>query len=361
MDKACGFAADCHLAPQAWAKRAELCGDAYHSFAQLCQYAQEHLELLILAGDILDTPSPDPTTLSQLLAGVQNAGCEIWFITGQHDQHLRGRWLALAPQAKCINEEQVTWQDHKFYGLNWHSRTVIKAKLAAIPEGTAILVAHQVWGELCPNFECSGSDAAHVRQLWTGDFHQHLHLTTTNAAGQPLQLYSPGSLAMQAVDEPAGKYFYSFDKQLQPTSIQVQTRAVYQYELQTLDDLQQMLATEIPWEVDLPATLQRPIAWIHFNDQLPQARQALEERFAESTHLFLKPLRQRPATPAFLPTAREHGSLDLLHALPDFVPETDPVYEILVRVLETEGQPADLRRVLADLWAKAGQVPEDVK
>lgn len=355
MSKAIVWTADCHLAPQAWAKRPELRGDAYYGFLQVCEYAAEHAQLLVLAGDVLDSAQPDPLTAATLLQGLNTAACDVHYITGQHDQHQRGRWLGLHPQAQCINETGFTRGGLTFYGLNWHSRATIKDKLNAIPPHTDVLIAHQVWGEFCPNAECRGPDVPHVSQIWTGDFHRHGQLQSTNAAGQPLQFYSPGSLAMQSIDEPAAKFFYVYREGQPLVSVPLKSRPVYQLTLWTLDDLQAALQQTFATDPTLPEQLQRPILWIQYAAELPNAKQVLEERFEQTTHLFFKVLKaETPETALILrATQQEAQNLALLEILPELVAASDPVYAVLVQLLEAEGQPGAPRSVLEHLWKQA--------
>lgn len=352
MSKPLVWAADCHLAPQAWAKRPELRGDAYYSFAQVCAYAGAHAGMLILAGDVLDTAQPDPVTAQTLLVGLQTANCDVRYITGQHDQHQRGLWLNLHHRAQCIDQVAFTYADLNFYGLNWHSRATVKDKLAAIPENTDVLIAHQVWGEFCPNAECTGPDVPHVSQIWTGDFHQHVTRGSQNAQGEPLWFYSPGSLAMQSVDEPPAKFFYVYQAGQPLRSVPLRTRKVYQHTLLTLDDLQAILAETFEGDATLPEHLQRPILWVQYAEELPNAKQALEDRFAQDTHLFLKVRKANSAATELIlrATQQEAQNLALLQILPELVAESDPVYSILVQLLEAEGQPGAPRTVLEYLW-----------
>ena len=80
-------AADLHLRRQTWKSRPDINGDQYNAWAQLCYTVADDPDgVLVLAGDIFDTPYPtglDETAFRMGLDLLGERPC--YFIPGNHD------------------------------------------------------------------------------------------------------------------------------------------------------------------------------------------------------------------------------------------------------------------------------------
>lgn len=336
------FAADCHLSPHAWADRPSLSGDAQFSFEQICNSVQAD-DYLILGGDILDCAQPDPKTLlvvRELLAGKQ-----VGFITGNHDQHQRGRWLDLFPAAECLHQRTFTWEDEVFYGLNYGPRSVIQPLLAEIPRHATVLLAHQAWEELCPRSQCAIRDVPHVRQIWSGDFHQHRIVSGNGKTGQSVLLYSPGSTAMQEKSEPPDKLFFIWERG-QMSAVPLLTRAVYEIEINTPEDLAALLSWTPEPVSGLPPQLQQPILRLRLSVTMLKHRGAIEAYCNDRVHLFVELCNRPGVTVSRVVPVRGTTFCDAAEGL---LPAAAPGRQIVLRLLAAERAGKSVKSLLQDM------------
>ncbi len=81
-------AADLHLKPLIWKSRPEISGDAHYSMSQIVEYCRTNsADLLVLAGDIFDSPHPDCETVRffiQCMSALQDVTA-VAYVMGNHD------------------------------------------------------------------------------------------------------------------------------------------------------------------------------------------------------------------------------------------------------------------------------------
>jgi DNA repair exonuclease SbcCD nuclease subunit len=135
-------ASDNHLAPRAWAGHPSLAGDSYYSLEQLVDYCVAHELPLLLAGDVIDTAYPDPTTMHHLVEQLGRMPCEDnWFIQGQHELQRTTPWLSLAAllgdnlrHAHRRMFRPSPLSDFTVYGLDWQPTAQLRDELLGIPD-----------------------------------------------------------------------------------------------------------------------------------------------------------------------------------------------------------------------------------
>jgi hypothetical protein len=248
------MSSDTHLWKRAWARHQDLCDDSYKSLEQIVDLAVKLGVPLLLAGDIIDKQKPDPETVSVLVSQItsmESSGLALYYTQGQHEYDANTPWLgALSDWPTHIHEKTVKLDKVggvSIYGLDWTPANAVKAKLAAVPRNTTLLVCHQVWtdfmGDKPGTAECSLSDVHNTRMVLTGDYHSHVRKKAKNAQGEPLEVFSPGSTCMQSIDEDPSKYVYVLSDDMSVASYKLDTRSCYRVILGSPADLDAFLAS----------------------------------------------------------------------------------------------------------------------
>jgi DNA repair exonuclease SbcCD nuclease subunit len=205
---------DWHLAksPYLSLPHAYIQNDAFRTLEFAVQTAQKYEIPIIAAGDTLDSKKPTSYTISRLLDTVVDV--KIYFIQGQHEYSDDSPWLSIIDNAEHISEKMITIGSHNFYGLDWQTSNVLKAKLAAI-EDADVLILHQTCKE--PMFIKYGhsdrierikqAELDHymlpesVKYAVVGDTHLPTPFTIKNTASKQVPCLSPGSFMAQAINE----------------------------------------------------------------------------------------------------------------------------------------------------------------
>jgi DNA repair exonuclease SbcCD nuclease subunit len=231
------IASDLHLSQRIWQHR-PIFGDSYSSWRQLVQYAIDYeVTAVILAGDLLDRQSNTSEPVCEFAAGLNRlieAGIEVFYVQGQHEMQ-EVPWASLAKGVQHINDKLVDIARLKVYGMDFRSATQLQASLAQIPPEANVLVAHQVWSDFMGDIVHSqGSFAdipSHIELLITGDYHK----TVCQQLPSGMQVLSPGSTHMRAINEPAEKYGHLLtvqdDGSVQWQALELLTRPVLMWDL----------------------------------------------------------------------------------------------------------------------------------
>ena len=300
------FTADTHLQPCAWVKHPSLRDDAYCSFTQIVNYCCEHGLNLVLGGDIFDKHRPDPDSVQFLLQQAARLhACDrvIMFVQGDHDYQATVPWAAVGGHPVSLNRMACSAGPFRVYGLDWTSRDRLGESLATVPPDTDILVMHEAWEELQGIGQTEGrvADIPYAKVLLTGDYHVALTKTLSAADGRQIQVHSPGSTCMQAVDENPEKSFLvvgESDGTVQVQRVPLLTRRrlslVYNTEVQLQCDLATgaldgWLNAMQCWL--LPPEISKPILRVTFNDEIPNLWTRICDAAAERFHLFPNPVR----------------------------------------------------------------------
>lgn len=211
-----GFVADLHFAPSAWRNRNVPRGDAYRAWHAVIEHCiSQKLEHLFLGGDIFDTAEADPLSAYHYIAGVMHAReakVRVWHVRGNHERHPHGTWATIHPEAMSLHRTQLTLPcGRRIIGHDWAPRGDIQDWLQSSEAQVEVLLMHQTWLELGGEIQtpqASFADVpASVQVLLTGDFHGAVHEKRYGS----LQVYSPGSISLQSIDEPTAKMFFEID------------------------------------------------------------------------------------------------------------------------------------------------------
>ena len=332
------FCADLHLEDGAWSTRPAIYGDAYYSFEQIVDYCIAQKLPLIMGGDILERKQNLARPIAKLCAGLtrmQQANVRAYYIQGNHEYDRNAPWLSIHPWPLHLHDSGVQLHDVGIWGLDWLPKGDIQTAFQEVPADTDILITHQVWKDFMGNVgrtECELTDVHHVGIVLAGDFHVTKTIKAVNAQGNPVQMLSPGSTAMQDIGESPEKFFFVISKtddgQIVFEQQPLKTRQFLKYTVETQEELDDLCSGQLMTAIDeavaqakadgVPEYIQKPLVRVKFNKQLPDAYLRLLTAAGEAAHMFCDALadkaRERPAS-----ASRATVSNTLLSALEDLL------------------------------------------
>lgn len=354
------FTADLHLEDGAWSTRPGIYGDAYYSFAQIIDYCVEHKLPLILGGDVLEKKSNSARPIAKLCDGLsrmQAANVPVYYIQGNHEYDRNAPWLSVHSWPQHMHKTSVTIDGYKVYGLDWLPRGEIQEAFKEVPQGTHILITHQVWEDLMKGLgrtECRIADVHNVRTILAGDFHITTTVEGVNADGLRTEMLSPGSICMQDLGENPQKYFFvicaasmgGFNFEPKP----LQTRLFEKFTVTEQEYLDQLCAGDLATKIGYLAAnatpgmrsagIDKPIVRIKFDKRLPDAFLRLTTAVGDTAHLFCEalPERNQEAKTA----TRNSSKNDLLAALADLLGEDSQEYRLAASLVAAEDPAKEL-------------------
>ena len=217
-------ASDLHLKKRTWSNR-PIEGDSYFAWEQIVDRAiAVEVEVVILAGDILDKQINGSGPIVKLQEGIEKlgaAGIKTLFIQGQHE-YQEMPWASLSKHAIHLHRNEATSLDpfievagYTIAGIDFQAKERLQDELSYVaetlksPPEKTILVMHQVWEEWMGERALPQGKLADVNNwlpglglLITGDLHE------SRLEDEPLRVLSPGSTCMQSISEPEDKYVY---------------------------------------------------------------------------------------------------------------------------------------------------------
>jgi hypothetical protein len=148
------FAADTHLSQNTWTSRSQIVGDSIFGFRQLCDIAIQNGCPLVIAGDCWELarqPRPDAETVKfvrDCMDDLKRAGCEFYFINGQHDNLSQPYWFnAIHEWPQHLGGRTVRLGNFTFHGVDYFEHQAIEQVVASLPTDLSGLVVHQSWQE----------------------------------------------------------------------------------------------------------------------------------------------------------------------------------------------------------------------
>lgn len=307
------FCADLHLDDGAWTTRPAIYGDAYYSFAQIVDYCIAEQLPLILGGDVLERKQNLARPVALLCNGLSRAEANnipVYFIQGNHEYDRNMPWLNVHPWADHMHEKTVDIGGLSVYGLDWLPRGDIQEAFTKIPEGTDVLITHQVWQDFMQKIgrtECDLNDVHNTDLVLSGDFHVTKSVKSTNAQGREIVMYSPGSTCMQDMGESPDKYFLVIGvddtQRIFVEEQPLKTRKLIKHSVTTQDELDNLcagaLADEITAAVEaaradwVPGDIETPLVRVKFAKELPDAYLRVATAVGTRAHLFCEALAQK--------------------------------------------------------------------
>ncbi len=301
--------ADAHLQDGAY-PHLGVVGDAYYSFEQAVDMAIENkADTLVADGDLLDVPRnrPGPVNfLHRQVDRLRDAGVAFEYIQGQpnHDQ-CSPSWAAGHPWAVHLHRTVRTHDDgFTYYGIDFQPNGLLQQELSEIPPGTDLLVAHQAWADWMGDIthpQGEFADVPVVRSVITGDLHEFKLEKKRGKDGQEMTVCSPGSIAMQAINEPPDKYIVVLSDEKKFCRVRLKTRRVFRSHLiENEDDLDRFLDEGLVQVKELirgaakdglPEQLLKPLVEVTYHHSVAGVVKKAQKSMGEHCHLFLKEIR----------------------------------------------------------------------
>jgi hypothetical protein len=346
------FCADLHLEDGAWTSRLNIYGDAYYSFQQIVDYCVQERLPLILGGDVLEKKNNAARPIAKLcesLSRMQEAGLAVYYIQGNHEYDRNAPWLSVHSWPAHIHKKTVEFAGVKVYGLDWLPRGDVQAAFKDVPPDTKILITHQVWKDFMGSVgrtECELTDVHHAQTVLAGDFHVTSVAEGVNAQGQPVEMLSPGSTAMQDISESPEKFFFVIcvneRQKIVFSPRKLKTRQLLTYTVKTPEQIDELCAGKLAKEISsvvhaaplyVPPELAKPLVRVRFDKQLADAYLRIMSAVADTAHLFCDALPDKHGVLAPRASPRAETRNDLVAALMELLGEDSDEYKFAQEVL----------------------------
>lgn len=313
------------------------------------------VNVVVMAGDMLDTPKPSAYTVQVLADQVRRlreAGIAVVGIDGNHDT-VDNNWLKVCNVTPLTSDQPILINGVSLLGINSMRPSVFKQTLSGLTAKADILVIHQAVSEMS-GFETQDLTALEiatelnklntgVKCVLMGDIHNYAEAVI----GAVRFIYS-GSIEVTAVNENQDKSFSILDIQdnvVKTSYERIPTRPLFDLELNTEDDLNNLLKDMDKFKSGLVI-----ISYDWKN-------KGLAER-AESILVgrpFLYRLKPTTATETSLVTQlkreafeRKNSLAQLKDAILAFFEEATSEYELITQMLQT---PADVDGIVTRYMA----------
>lgn len=350
--------ADWHVKEHTWVDRPGLRGDAICALEQIVSFAVRRQLPIIAAGDLLDQKRNAAFPIHKVRTQIERlaeAGVPLYFVQGQHELqevpwlnaiHKWPTWLT-GDKVQLLGDDR-----YKLWGLDWTPPNQLKEKLAEMPEGVDIAVVHQVchhWMGGITSPELDFAMVPRVGMLIAGDYHKHEKVAAFNEQGSPMLVLSPGSIAMQEINEERAKRFFVVFDDLSVKAVLLRTRPVLDciplvcgqdvdhfvenIEADVLAANARALAAGVPQEIS------DPIVYVSYDVTIPNVYERVTRAMPKNSHLFRKEIlpesEDDDVTTEHRTAVLETG---LIGCLPDVIdPEEEPeAYGVCHSLLSTD-------------------------
>ena len=370
---------DLHLSERIW-KHRPIEGDSSYSWLQIQNAASEHnVDVVILAGDLLDKRKNSSASVTRLLQGlskITSKNIPVIFNQGQHE-------MQDIPWCLADGNPLVRWVEspsfqHEFLhgvfleGFDFKDKENCQAKLKEINSRSSdILVCHQVWEDFM-GVECKPqakfADVTQASILITGDYHEAICQEYDG-----LTVISPGSTHLRSIAEPVDKSFYLLelfvdgdDFEFQAQAVPLKTRRLFEVDA-TSKDIHQItpiveghldICRDYAVEHDLPSDIRKPIFRLTYDKAKPEVAADVAHLFGTDCHLFYKVVSEdREETDEFKLRNHTEASdrVSMVNCLDEYLNanSTPEAYKLALKLLGT-GEPEEV----LSAWVKE-QINED--
>jgi len=320
--------ADAHVDSHTWAAIPTLCGDSAFSLRQIFDFAiKNNVPYIISAGDQFDSQkckSYPYAIWNEQLDRLRKTNSKFLFIDGNHDWDNPPK-LAFHDRAIYIDSKIFQLGPFTAYGLSYKSSAELAEALASMPSADW-LICHQGWKEIQRFGATQGSitQIQKAKKVLTGDYHKNFTKIIDNGS-YPLEIFSPGSIALQDISEPADKYFFVLYDDGTVQRVPLRTRIVIDVSnLQETKDVINFVnslgekltqAINTAKALGYPQTVIAPIVRGYYDRSLSETIRVIYDKFSEITkekgilcYLFLREYNSSPK-------ACPHGVFELNTAI----------------------------------------------
>lgn len=250
--------ADDHLSPYIWTSHRSIAGDSYYAMGMITkeilkikEEAGDEEVILLKAGDIFDTTTPDPYTeriLKSNMEVISSAGVKIFSVQGNHEFHAKTARATLFGTIP-LSVEPLTLRGVSFCGLDYTASTKeLHEKISMLPP-CDYLVMHSPFKHLLgfeDKFQVDMEDIpAHIKNVVVGDIHKQSLVTNS----QGVNILSPGASHPRTVKEIKGGhglYVHKHEEGIQQGRfINVSARNFHVIDVASEEDLEKLRNLEL--------------------------------------------------------------------------------------------------------------------
>lgn len=252
--------ADDHLSPFIWTSHRSIAGDAYYAMGmitkeilQIKEEAGDEEVILLKAGDIFDTTTPDPHTEEILKMNMEVLllkGIKIFSIQGNHEYHAKTARATLFGTTP-LSAVPIKIDGVSFCGIDYTASSAeLHEKVSMIPP-CDYLVMHTPFRHLlgfADKYQIEASDIpAHIKNVIVGDIHKQ-HLLTND---QGVHILSPGSShprKIPEISEGHGLYVHKHEEGIKSGRyVNVTPREFYAVNIETQAALDNFKHMDVTW------------------------------------------------------------------------------------------------------------------
>jgi hypothetical protein len=351
---------DNHLQDRAWSSRTTLEHDTYWAFDYMTEYAAKNkIPAIIAAGDIIDkqkNESDIANFVREQMQFCEDNEIDFFFIQGQHEMQTIPWLNAVHRWPKHLTEDTAFFVGEfrfRVHGIDWTPQEQLQERLDEVDEAVDLLVMHQVCSEWMGSIttpELHWNMVSHAKQLLVGDYHgKHETIVTRNRQNEKMRVFCPGSQALQAVNEPPVKHFFVLWSDGSSTSHEIPSRPFIQPpDLMSESDVDAFVENvETACQTaDAKARVRglweevcKPIVYVRYQYDIPDAFKRIDRAVGESGHFFHKELRPKPTEEDLAESVDRKKIIEggLVGALDKVITadEDEDVYNVAKQLLET--------------------------
>ena len=354
------LSSDWHLNPISWKKHQKIQRDSYYSLQQIVDLSLDLNVPLIGAGDLFDVklpPSESVLFCYEQMQRLNKANLPMYYVQGQHE-YAEKPWLNLCSNAQHIDSFKYDngikifdIQGLRVCGMDIEispTKFSIRCEsLKTLAKGNQLdlFVTHQVWADFIQKRDSvfSLQNATFAKMVYTGDYHKTEVLDVAGTI-----CLSSGSINMQANNESPHKVIFILNDDLTYTAHQLKTRPFSSFEIRTEENLNGILNRHMDdfffnWPYrDLPDYIQTPLIAIKYQNNLPNAFEALSEKFKDWNY-DLSPVDFSSIEIKAAADRRQVQDLvDIGECVSQFVPEDSLAHKDAVRIFTASDVEAEL-------------------
>lgn len=304
------FASDLHLQELAWVNHTTLAWDACLAFHFLVDLANKYQSPLLVAGDLLDRPTPSAIVAQQLMSGLLRLKNQFIYVRGDHDGPWPGWPLAVSgglPEDRVVELPGLVALRGglRVTGAPWTPDADVPARLADLPEAEVVLL-HQPLCEFA-DFEATLSvedlPASHKLYI-VGDIHTPAAKTTSHGS----RVVSPGGTNAQSIQETDEKYAYLLRDDLTIRRTPIPGRRIIRASIMGGAEVDRVLTETVQSVMSsfensaraeyldrLPVgqdqeTINRPIVRVDYAVSIPGVVDRIQSSLRGKCHLFMRPV-----------------------------------------------------------------------
>jgi hypothetical protein len=347
---------DWHLQAAAWNKYPTLKGDSQHSVGQIIDRAMEECVNVYAAGDLLDNNHPTSEMMWWIIRTLNllaKEGLKIIHVQGQHEKVAAKPWFSLTGQAIHAHQQALDIAGLNVYGIDYCRAEQMIEEVKLIPKETNLLLCHTPWKEFLPYATTAPSleILPPVPIVLTGDLHKTLIQRRLGLNKEKFIVVSPGAACMQAIDEPADKYYFLLYEDLSVEQVPLKTRQVFRYAINTEEQLEEFLDEKVKLafiqQPEVSEELSKNIVDVIYDNSIENIYDRIAQACSDKVHLFMRLVKQFKYEVSNSPQ-EDKDTNDLLDYLDSFCAVDSKEYKYIQRLLNSKRHIPEIEEIIKE-------------